>query len=103
MQDLIIVAGALYDSVDCALPTTTARNRRLAERAHARGGVRGPDTRLEGSHPRARRPRARLREALPTEGVKYLLVGDRNTGKGVLRDYVNKVTSDSPGSPRRAP
>jgi hypothetical protein len=32
---------------------------------------------------------ARFREALPTNGIETLLSGDIDTGKALLRDYIN--------------
>ena len=42
-----------------------------------------------------------FREALFTEGVECMLAGDVDTGRAVLRDYINATIAsrNSPGSP----
>ncbi len=62
----------------------------LAEGARRRRKFRGPrDRSCHGVLDEANSPVALNREALLTEAVEQLLSGDLETGKAVLRDYIN--------------
>jgi hypothetical protein len=51
-------------------------------------GGNGTDAEFQGSHSDARRALARLRRGAAARGIDTLSIGDMDTGKAILRDYV---------------
>ena len=95
---VILVAGADPRSISKTISRRLRTGGRIYERRKARSNDMSPDPgfQADGQNRIARDPRQDARCC--AEGVECLLAGDLDTGKSILRDYINVDASASKNS-----